>query len=305
MADNSQTQFASIAESTYGTTPSTPNFIKRRYVSDSLKIGRDTIQSNEITPNRNVTDLIQVGGNATGSVEFELSYGEYDDWLESALQGTWSSDVLVNASTQKSFTHEKLVENGATDDYFRFEGALADTFSLNIRAKEIVTGSFGWLCEEGTLTQAAIASSTYDAAGTNDVMNAGTGFASLAITGVTSPAILGITLEVTNNLRQKPVVGSLSSYGIGNGQFEVKGTIEAYFENAEMLDLFYANTATDLTFKVGGASSKNYVFNIPNLKFSDGEAPTGGNNTDVIQTLQFTGLYDSGIDGTLEITRTA
>ena len=102
----------------------------------------------------------------------------------------------------------------------------------------------------------------------------------------------------------KAVLGSIEARGIRKGQFVVTGTLSAYFENEELLEMYLDGTATDLTFKLGGASSKNYVFNIPNLKFQNGRVVAGGNVQDVLTQMEFTGLYDSGIGGTLEITRT-
>ena len=304
MADTSQTQLAYITETTYGTTPSTPAFTNVRYTSESLKAARQNVQSEEIRRDRNVPDLIQVGGNAAGGVNFELSYGAFDDFIESALFSAWSSDVIKNGVDQTSFTLEKIFENGATDQHFIFTGAVVNSMSLNIQAQQQVAGSFEFLCKSGSMTETAITGSTYTDAPTNDAMNAATDFASLSVTGATAPAITGLTLEISNNLRQKPVVGSLDSYGIGAGQCVVTGTITAYFENSDLMEQFLAGTATDLSFSIGGATENKYDIVIPRLKFSDGDVPTGGNNQDVIQTLQFTALYDPTEECAIKITRT-
>jgi hypothetical protein len=303
-ADTSQTQLASIVEVTAGTTPATPAFTKVRYTGESLKHTRQNITSNEIRPDRNVSDLIQVGGSAEGSVNFELSYGAFDTWLESFMFAAWNTNVLKNGATAKSFTLEKKFETGSTDHYFRYVGMQANTFSLNIAAQEVVTGSFGFMGMGGSVDDAIIASATYGDAPTNDVINAGTDFASLAITGITSPKITAITLEGTNNLRQKPVVGSVASIGTGAGRFVLNGSVTMYFEDMAGYELFLAGTASDLTFKLGEASSLNYVFVIPNLKFSDADIPTPGNDQDVFITLPFQALYDASDACTMKITRT-
>ncbi len=304
MTNSSQTQIASVAESTYGVTPATPAFQKMRVTGEGLKAGRQNVTSNELRPDRNVSDLIQVGGNAEGPINFELSYENFEAWLESMMFSTWASDVLKNGITQKSFTLEKLFETGATDQYFRYNGAVVNTFSLNVRAQEIVTGSFGFMAKGATLAQAAIAGATYAAAPTQAVMNAGTDFASLTVSGATAPAIVGITLNTTNNLRQKPVVGSIDSYGLGAGRFQVSGSIEAYFENKDLMTMFLAGTATDLSFKLGGPTEENYVFSVPRLKFDDAEVVAGANDQDVLARMNFVGLFDPTDGCSLKITRT-
>lgn len=303
MVDSSQTRLAYIAESTYGTTPSTPTLKIQRFVSESLNANIENIVSNEIRADRNVTDLIQVGSSGGGSVDFELSYGSFDDWLESLMFGTWSSNVLKNASTQKSFTIEKTFEGGATDQYHRFTGCVANSLKLAIQAKQVVTGSFEFIAKGTTTAQAAIASSSYTAANTNPVINAAANFASLAMTSVTSPELMSLNLNITNNLRHQPIVGSVDSRGIGTGRFEVTGEAVLYFTNASAYDLFLAGTATDLTFALGGASSKKYLFEMANIKFEKGEIIAGGNDQDVMAKMSFRALYD-GTDNTLQITRT-
>jgi hypothetical protein len=223
MTNSSQTRLAYVVESVYGTTPATPTFKEARFTGESMNANIETTTSNEIRADRNVTDVIQTGQNAGGAVDIELSYGSFDDWLESLLFSTWSTNVLKNGITQKSFTIEKTFEAGATDQYHRFTGAVANSLALSIQAGQIVTGSFDFLAKGASTGQAIISGATYTAPNTNDVINAAVNFSALGVTGVTSPAITALNLNITNNLRQQAVVGSLESRGIGTGSFEVTG----------------------------------------------------------------------------------
>lgn len=305
MTNASQTRLAYVTESTWGTTPSTPAFQNLRFTGESLNPNIENTVSNEIRPDRNVTDLIQTGQSAGGSFAFELSYGSFDDILESLMQSAWSTNVIKNGSTEKYFTIEKTFEVGATDQYHRFAGAAANSLSLNMAVGSPATGSFDFMAKGMTSAQAAITGATYTAANTNPVINVATSFADLAMTGVTSPEFTNLSLSVTNNLRNQRVLGSLDARGIAAGRFNVTGSFTAYFENEEMLDLYLAGTATDLSFKLGGASSKNYVFDLPNIKLGTHEVVAGGNDQDVLANVNFTALYDSGESASLKITRTA
>lgn len=300
---SSQTRLAYVVESTYGTTPSSPVFQNVRFTSESLNANIENIVSNEIRSDRNITDLIQVGSNAGGAVNFELSYGSFDAFLESVMYGAWSSNVLKNGSTQKAFTLEKTFEAGGTDQYHRFTGAVANTMSLAVQAGQIVTGNFGFLAKGMTAAQAIVSGATYTAVNTNPVINAASNFGSLAVTGAPGIELTALNLNITNNLRQQQVIGSIESRGIGTGRFEVTGDLTAYFENEDLYDLFLAGTAADLTFRLGGASATKYDFEIANLKFETGEVVAGGNDQDVMVQLSFRGLFDT--DNTLKITRAA
>lgn len=304
MTNASQTRVAYVAETIWGTTPSTPSFQEVRYTGESINANIQNTTSNEIRPDRNVSDLIQVGSSAGGSLDVELSYGSFDDFLESLMYSAWSTNVIENGVAEKSFTIEKTFEAGATDQYHRFAGSIVDSLSLSMTVGSIVTGSFSFLAKGTTSAQAIITGATYTGANVNPVINAATNFASLTMTGVTSPQLTEVSLNISNNLRQQQVLGSLDAKGIGSGRFEVTGSLTAYFENAELYELFLAGTAADLTFKLGGASSKNYVFLMPNIKFSSGEVVAGGNDQDVLAVMNFTALYDSSEDSTLKITRT-
>ncbi len=303
MTDSSQTRLAYIEEVTYGTTPATPTMQEARFTGEGLNANRETVTSNEIRADRNVTDVIQTGQNAGGNVDIELSYGSFDDWLESLMFNTWSTNVLKNGTTQKSFTLEKTFEAGATDQFHRFTGAVANSLSLSIQAGQLVTGSFDFLAQGADTSQAILTGATYTAPNSNDVINAAADFAGLAVTGATSPQLTALNLNIVNNLRQQRVIGSLDSAGLGTGRFEVTGDFNAYFANQEIYDMFLAGTATDLTFSLGGASSKKYTFAMDKIKFESGEILAGGNDQDVLQNFTFRAIYE-GNDNTLKVTRT-
>ena len=142
-ADSSETEIAFIAEATFGTTPATPVFQRMRVTSEDLTGELQTVVSNELRPDAEVSDLIRVGESATGNLPFELSFGsEVDTLLEHALRGTFAANELKGATEKKSFTFEKRHETGATDHYFRYTGCRIGGISLTLRAQEIVTRSF-------------------------------------------------------------------------------------------------------------------------------------------------------------------
>lgn len=304
MTDTSQTRLAYTAESTYGTTPATPVFKNMRYTSESLKADAQFVTSNEIRADRNVADVTRVGVEASGDVGFELTYGSFDDLIEALLQGTWTTNVLKNGVVARSFTMEKTFETGSPDQFHRFVGMMVNTMNLSVKSREIVTGSFGLMGKAAASAQAIVAGATYNAVNTNPVMNAANNFTGLAITGVTAPQIMGLNLNITNNLRQQPVIGSINSKGVGSGRFNVSGEVELYFDNQQAYELFLADTYADLSFAIGGASSLKYTVFIPKLKFTGGDVPTTGNDADVMAKFSFQGVYDSTTGAALQITRT-
>lgn len=304
MTDTSQSRLSYIAETNYGVTPTTPAFKVLRYTSESLKPDSSFVSSNEIRSDRNVADVTLVGLEASGDVAGEMSYGTYDDFMEAVLGGTWTTNVLKNGVNDRSFTLEKTLKTPTTDNFHRFTGMKVNTMSLSARAREIVTTSFGFMGKGGTSAQAIIAGATYVAGNTNPVMNSANNLSGVAITGVTTPQLMDLSLNITNNMRQQPVIGQLNSKGIGSGRCVVTGQATLYFESKDAYELFLADTYADLSFSIGGTSTLKYTFLLPKLKFTGADVPNTGNDADLMITMPFQAIYNSTQGATIQITRT-
>lgn len=98
MTDSNRTLVTFIEESTWGTTPGSPAMQELRITGESLIKGISNIVSNEIRSDRQITDLIQVSKEASGDINFELSYGTFDNLLESAMYSDWSSPVSLTGT---------------------------------------------------------------------------------------------------------------------------------------------------------------------------------------------------------------
>lgn len=305
MTDSSQTRLAYVAETTYGTTPASPSFTNVRMTGEGLQPDINNIQSSEIRPDRNASDQVQVGGSGTGNIDVEMSYGGFmDDWLEGLMMSSWETNVLKNASTVKSFTLEKTFEQGATDQFERYKGAVINGMNLSMDVNQAATASFDFMAKKPTNDQAEIALATYTAVNTNPIMDTSNSLSGITMAGVSGVEFTSLSLNITNNVRVQDVLGSSDIRGVGLGQFNVTGTATVYFENSDLYDLFLAGTAADLSFKLGGASAKNYGFDIGTLKFQTLNVNAGGNNQDVFVQVGFQGFIDASDAATLKITRT-
>lgn len=93
LSASNRTQLVYKQEGTYptnfGVTPA-GNGKNLRFTGETLDYTIKTEQSKEIRADRQVTDIIPVSASPQGGYNFEMSFKEYDDWLESVLQGTWN-----------------------------------------------------------------------------------------------------------------------------------------------------------------------------------------------------------------------
>lgn len=98
MSDSSQVALRYLSEVTWGVTP-TAALTNMRFTGESLDFAIDNIISQEIRSDRQITDLVQVGANSQGDVNFEVSYEAMDDFFEAAFYSDFAADVAFSAST--------------------------------------------------------------------------------------------------------------------------------------------------------------------------------------------------------------
>lgn len=305
IASGSSRRIAYAPETVYGTAPATPSFKTLRATGGGPRTNKTTGTSDEIQADRNVRDEYQLGQDVTGAYDFELTYGSFDDLLEGVMFGTWATNVLKNGTTDKSFTFEETLNiGGANRSYSRYTGGMVSMLSLSIASRAAVTGSMTIMAQDETLDTAIVTGTTYVAAPTTPVMTSSANVAALSIPGLTTqPKVRSLTMEINNNLRTRPLVGSLFTDSFGYGRFEVTGTLECYFESNELYQKVLDHGSSSLTFTAGNATLNKYTFFLPKIIFGNGERRPGGNNDDVMLSIPFRAVYDATTAATLQITR--
>jgi len=128
-----------IEESTYGTTPS-GSLQEIRMTGESLKGDTQTTNSAEIRDDRMISDVLRTMVSASGDIQFELSYGSFDSFLEAALRSAdWTTEAtVISATTTITFASNTITTSAtwtntpAAGDWVRVTGAtdepLANSF---------------------------------------------------------------------------------------------------------------------------------------------------------------------------------
>src|SRR5262245_3301009 len=114
MSDTNRVALARVKESTFGVLPTSPTLQAVPFTSCGLLYDPDTVTSDRIRADGQITDLILVGGNAGGPVADEFSYGVHDDDIEAVLRSAWvlkpqrvnvTADSVITAVTASSDTY--------------------------------------------------------------------------------------------------------------------------------------------------------------------------------------------------------
>ena len=306
-ADTSQTVLAYDTQALG--VPST-DLTELRNTNSSLQFTAESVQSNEIRADRNVSDIIRTQSSTSGDIGFELSYDTYNDFILGAL----SSDdtfpgAAVNGTTKKYFTLERKFETGVTDAYELFTDVEVDTLSLNMAASEIVTGSMSLMgigSSQSTVTSDANA--TYLPANTNRVYNAVNMVTTVLEGGVEYKSnIQSLTIDIANNKRESRAIGSEAPSCIGDGQFVVTGQMTVYFKDNGVYDKFLNQTLTSIQMELeddAGSTGNKININMPSVLYTNIAREIPGNNEDVLVVLDYQAIYNAGIGGTVQWTQT-
>lgn len=175
-ATGAQVAIAYVAETTWGTTPASPTMKELRCVSETLDHTRGGLVSEELKSHRQTQNLTHGTREAEGEIVCE--FGDFlDDWLEAALYGVLSSNVLKLAQSLKQFTVERRVVS--IGQSMQYTGIRPNGLKLNLAPEEIAKVTFpilgkdlsiaidglggpsGWLVNE-PVTPPAIGDANFD-----------------------------------------------------------------------------------------------------------------------------------------------
>lgn len=304
-AEASQTRLAIVPEVTPGVIPDDPTWQVTRYTSESIKVAKQTVTSDEIRADGNVTDHIDVGRSASGPLNCELSYGTFDLLFESLFRAAWATNVLTNGIVHKTFSLEKTFEQGATDSFIRYRGCRVDTLDLQMETRQIIKANFGLVgIGSPTPTTDIIEGATYTAPTTVQVLNSATNVGALTVGGVVaSPKIKTLNIQIRSNLYQNDVLGQYEPDDHGLGRFEVTGNMVAYFETLDLYNAIIDHADVSLTTTLGAVTNQKYTLAIPAIKLMEGSPVAGGNSQAVMLDIPFSAKFAAGIGGTARLTR--
>lgn len=309
-SDTSQSSLAYGVQADQATQQTT--LTELRNTGSSLQFTADSVQSQEIRADRNVADIIRTQSSTSGDISFELSYATFDDFIQGALGADFTGTgtdldpyTAVNGSADKYFTIERKFETGATDAYEQFQSCEVDTFSLNIAASQIVTGSMNIMGLTATQSSSSVDGDGYTAANTNRVYNSVSMVTSVLEGGVEyKENVQSFTMEIANNKRESRAIGSEAPSCIGDGQFTVTGQVVIYFKDNTVYSKFLNDSSSSLVVELeddAGSTSGNIIrITLPNVKYTAVDRPVPGNNQDVLVTLDYQAIFDSGIGGTVQ-----
>lgn len=294
-SQGSRSGLSYITENTFGTTPA-GNFTPIPRNTDNLNLTKERVTGNEIQPDRMLRVDRHGNKNAAGDMVVDLRAGNFDDFLESALQNTWDTsptslpDILKVGTTPKYFSIEEAAQD--ISQYRLFTGMLVSSMAVSIAPNQMVTTTFNMLGKGMTVSGTG---ETLDAATVNQPFDSYSGDLKIGNVGsaTTKSIVTSIDFTIDNTVEPTFVVGDNETPQLVSGMASVEGTITAYFENADILNRFLNETESELTVGVNDPTGGNlYTFGFPKIKVNGADVPVEGDGPRII-TLPFVALYDT------------
>jgi hypothetical protein len=273
-----------------------------RYMNENLVHNIENVTTQEITPTRVETDLIQTAISGQGGFNAEFSYSSFTDFLAAALAGVWSGGTngnLDNGIILSSYSLQKQFQDMTPQQFHTFTGWVCDGFELGMEVGKIITVNFTGMAfglggiKNGVDT-AQIEGASDTAAPTTSPFSAVSNLQNITIDGVTySGCVMSMKARAKNNVRAIKCVGTPRPRDMKFGKFQFTGDLNLYFNEGTNYAKFAAGQAFSLAFDMIDAAGNKYSFTLPNCKFETAEVVSGGTNTDVMMNATFRALYDA------------
>ncbi|WIA56017.1 phage tail tube protein [Sphingobium sp. WTD-1] len=287
-----------IAETVFGTTPTAT---ATRY---ELPLGADaalltasatTIASPTKRPNRASNGSRRGMVNPEGSLDIRFQRHAFMDiLLQSALSGTFATNVLKAGTTDSSFS---VIHKLASDMYKTYAGLMVNGFSISTTGNDEVTST--WNLMGASVTNGATDNALSVTAITGTTEFVASEVQSITVGGQTL-SIAELTFETNLDRTRRPVLGSNTGLAFGvNGTRTTTITVRAYRESLA-IDTAITGLAQAVSFDIGTTGGGYRIQapaaygDIPVDSISDGSA---------FVTITFTAGYDATAGTDLVITK--
>lgn len=211
---------------------------------------------------------------------------------------------ITNGTTLDTYVIEKHYQD-LTTTFAYFLGQAIEGMSLSIGVGAVLTAGFNWIGAKEKSATATIGTGTNTAVTTNPIMNAVDNVVKiLEGSGATADfCAQNLTLQLNNNLRAKNKVGTLGAFGVGKSSVSVTGTVQAFFNDAAVMNAYLNFTNLHLATRFADSDGDVYILDIPSIKYTAGRRVAGGINQDIIADLSWTAKRDTTEDVTIRIVR--
>ncbi|RDJ48089.1 hypothetical protein AB720_17890 [Acinetobacter baumannii] len=291
MSSGAKIRLYACEEAVLGTTPANPVWYTVRRVTDSLTENVTTEDSSEVVDSRFRQGAVVTEAEVTGQLEFELSLGTFDLFLNVLAFNNWAANALsFGGGVRKSLTLVKVFED--IGQVFIYRGIQVNTGEMTIQTTGKITGNFGLVGSSFTRQQVnpvtnPIPASTRPLVSMPNVEK-------LLINGQSiqgKACLQTLTINFSNNLEAIRCIGSgkytpefylekMMDIGV-NANFMFSATSASWIDAIKTRDVF------TLTFDITDTKGSKYSFNFPQLEVKEANHPDGSGDDIITIDINF------------------
>lgn len=287
MGSANRVRISNVPEVLRGVTPATPAFTIDRWTSESLGYNIESVQSEEIRPDRTEGDLVLIGSDSSGDLNFEFSFGTFDRYLSQVFCRPWiagtapGSMVLSNGTDKIYCTVMKEFLDMTPPVAHVFKGMVVNQFTLNVAKRAKITGSMSLMGLD--VSNVAPVGATFLPATVTQSLNTSSHVTAISLNGVPMTSCIdSMSIQITNNYRPKDCVGKFFHSDFSLGSFSVSGNMELYFDTTEQFDAYKNGTTFSLGMTIVDDANNTYELELLRCKFESLTTNATGENTDVM-----------------------
>jgi hypothetical protein len=310
----------SFAPETSYLNATTTGFEELNQKGNTLSLSFATLTTERIRGDRNTDKILKGSHSVTGDITFDLSPDpDHNELIHASLctptaldaDDDASGTVYVNGSTQRSFVFVREFNDiNFTGDTQIFTGCQINSFNMSIPADGFIECSVSVMGATMTVADAHPDTDGSPAVPPTATVTPFTAQdARVKIAGSEDTTITEISLTIENGMspvyvigNEKPVEGTL-------GKMSVTGSLTAHFPNntnyARFLNVASQEAGTDAIIieidndNTDYNSTDGIKFNLPTCAFTTGATEVTADGA-VLVNLEFTALYNAGIDGAIQ-----
>ena len=213
---------------------------------------------------------------------------------ETANLDVSSTRITNGTATMRTFSIEKAFTD--VGQYFMHRGRGISQMDLNFSTGSILTGSFGTIGKDVLRDDATQFGSAADASNAHGIASAVTGVGSILVRNAAGTSILGgayinsATMTINGALRAQKAIGNLGAIGIGQGTFEMTGSLEIYLKTGSIYDAALADQKISVVIPTKDPLGNGYAFTFANVKLGVPDVSAGSKDQDVLMSVPFTAV---------------
>jgi hypothetical protein len=295
-----QSRLICDTEDTFKTTPASADAWLLPFVSETLRLSRNLIDSKSIRNTRNPSMPVRGNKDVAGDINLELEpgLGRIFKALLGTVTTTGASSPYTHTfkvGTLPSLVIEKQFTDLDTPLYFLYNGCKINSGKLSLKSEGMVDFSISVIGAGETYT-----TTSFDASATDNGWSPFDGFsATLKEGGTTISTVSEVDMTIENNLDGSVYVldGTGTRYSLPEGMVKVSGTIKALFLDASLYAkaINHTESALIITFTKGNGGgttgNEKLVITVPELIYQP-QAPVIPGPAGLLVELPFIGYYN-------------